>query len=341
MPYGTSASDFYIRCIKGTATPITDEAKFVLFVKETAVNIVASRNEPTPYEFLLSGLLAEVSGAGYDLDNFDEHIRNVLEESRKDIFVITENTENKAGNLWWFQDPSKYIKHPDRMLTDRVEHSIRSLLLRETSVTLDQVLAEIFTHYPNGLTPDRSSIDAVLRKYAAKSQGKWTITAAAKKEHTLHTEYLEKLIRVARKSGHKAFVGKREQREVIGGKTLAELADLKTVVATKNPEANKRIEMIDMLWLDGTGSVAAAIEVENSTNFTSGIQRASNLDSKLPKIMVIPDKRKSEFLKTKDPLFVTSFEANSWVYITYSEVDKLAGMAKPTLATILKACHSL
>ena len=46
-------------------------------------------------------------------------------------------------------------------------------------------------------------------------------------------------------------------------------------------------EMIDMLMIDKNNNIVYAIEVENSTNFTSGIQRCSNLGYETKKIMVI------------------------------------------------------
>ncbi|MDR1663281.1 MAG: hypothetical protein LBR59_02620 [Endomicrobium sp.] len=49
-----------------------------------------------------------------------------------------------------------------------------------------------------------------------------------------------------------------------------------------------RISMIDMLWID-KNNIKYIIEVENATKFISGIQRASNADIAIPKLMVVPD----------------------------------------------------
>ena len=87
--------------------------------------------------------------------------------------------------------------------------------------------------------------------------------------------------------------------------------------------------MIDMIWLNGD-NIEYVIEVENSTKFTSGVQRASNLDSSIPKIMVLPDYRKKEFLSTNDPLFKDSFKSFSWTYALYSDIEKIVKTRKLT-----------
>ena len=86
-----------------------------------------------------------------------------------------------------------------------------------------------------------------------------------------------------------------------------------------------RVEMIDMVWINNDG-VEYALEIENSTNFTSGIQRASNLDNSIKKIMVLPNKRKTEFLNIKDPLFTESFKKYNWGYLFYDDIVRLKSL---------------
>ena len=196
---------------------------------------------------------------------------------------------------------------------------------RKTSASFDEVLAEIFVRYPNGLTPDIKSIDKILKTIAIPTGGKWLYKGAEiEVEFTRHTEILYILAEIGKKLGYKTFVGKREQPEPIKGKKLVEFADYSSLAHLKmEKEKLSRIEMIDMLWLDGN-KVKYVIEVENSTKFTSGVQRASNLETTIPKIMVIPDYRKKEFLNTNDPLFNDSFNSHNWQYSFYSDIEKLA-----------------
>lgn len=163
-PYGTSATDFYIRCVKSTTANLnTDKDEFEHFVITKAIEIIALRSEPTPYQFLFNGILAEISSGGFDLEDFDTNIETILNKQIDKIFKVGGNTDNKAGNYWWFVNPNDYIKYPDRLLTDRVEDSIIALLRRKTAVSFDDVLGDIFQRYPNGLTPDIKSIDKILK----------------------------------------------------------------------------------------------------------------------------------------------------------------------------------
>jgi DNA modification methylase len=326
MPYGTSAADFYIRCIKGNSKKLNKSSDFEDFVINKAIEIISERNEPTPYQFLLNGLLAEISQVGFDLDNFDKNIQQVLEKKINTIFILTDNNLNKAGNYWWFKDSKEYIKYPDKKLSDRVEDTIVSLLRRKISIKLDEAIAEIYIKYPNGLTPDTRSIKNVIEKFATKSGGKFHYRAEdLEKDYTDHTETLFKLVTLGKKLKVKTFIGKREQSENFKKKKLFNYADFTDLNFLKgfDKRAIKRIEMIDMLWIKENDNIIASFEVENSTNFISGIQRGSNLNIEIPKIMLMPDKRKKEFNNNTDPLFKDQFNKFNWTYMYYSDLDKI------------------
>ncbi|KAA6327779.1 hypothetical protein EZS27_023258, partial [termite gut metagenome] len=251
-PYGVSATDFYIRCIKSTLTKInSDDTEFEHFVLIKAIEIIALRNEPTPYQFLFNGILAEISSAGFDLEDFDNNIQHILDKQVEKIFTININGDNKAGNYWWFINPKDHIKYPDRLLTDRVEDSIIALLRRKTAVSLDDVLGDIFQRYPNGLTPDIKSIDKILRKYATQSGGKWLYRfMELEQEYTKHTEMLYFLSEIGHKLGYQIFIGKREQSEKYQNKKLSDFADLQNVdFLLLEKDKIDRIAMIDMLWI--------------------------------------------------------------------------------------------
>ncbi len=334
-PYGTSGTDFYIRCIKSPQVKLkTEKDEFEHFVLNKAIEILALRNEPTPFLFLFNGLLAEISSAGFDLEDFDENVKQILNKNIGKIFELTDNNSNKAGKFWWFINPSDYIKYPDRQLTERVEESIISLLRRKTSITLDDALAEIYKKYPNGLTPDVRSVTSVLQKYATKSGGRWLYNAIEiEKEFTKHTEIIYKLITIGKKMRYENYVGKREQPEHIKNKKLADFCDyLNLNEIINNPLARKRIEMIDLIWLKNN-QIKMIFEVENSTNFTSGIQRASNLPKDINKFMIIPDYREKELLNISDPLFIENFKLHNWKYLLYSDIDKIL-KSRASLETI-------
>lgn len=335
-PYGTSATDFYIRCVKSTTVNLnTDKGEFEHFVITKAIEIIALRNEPTPYQFLFNGILAEISSGGFDLEDFDTNIENILNRQIGKIFKIGGNTDNKAGNYWWLVNPNDYIKYPDRLLTDRVEDTIIALLRRKTAVSFDDVLGDIFQRYPNGLTPDIKSIDKILKKYAVQSGGKWLYNYVEMESNfTKHTEMLSLLTEISHKLGFKVFIGKREQSEKYGDKSLSEFQDFTNIKFLKlDKDKTDRISMIDMLWID-KNNIKYIIEVENTTKFTSGIQRASNADIAIPKLMVVPDNRKEEFLNINDPLFIDNFKRYNWKYIFYSDIFSMVSLRKIDVKTI-------
>lgn len=324
-PYGTSGTDFYIRCVKSpNATFNTDKEEFEHFILTKAINLIAQRNEPTPFQILFNGLLAEISNAGFDVEDFDQKIEKFLSNHIGTIFVLTDNEASKGGNLWWFTNPNEYIKYPDKKLTDRVEETVINLLRRKGAVRYDDVLGEIFVKFPNGLTPSINSVVQILHKYANRSSDKWVYKGGEiEQQFTKHTFAIKTAIEIGNKIGFSSYVGKREQPEHINGKRLrdyAALLDLGDLNLEKN--IKQRVEMIDLVWIKN-GSVIAVFEVENSTNFTSGIQRASNLPKDIPKIMIIPDGRETEIKRIVDPLFVESFKEHGWTYMKYSDIERL------------------
>lgn len=336
MPYGTSATDFYIRCIKAPSVNLkTNEGQFEYFIVQKAIQIISLRNEPTPFQILFDGLLAEISMAGFDIENFDQNVESVLSKYIGTVFAVTDNTTGRAGNYWWFMKPIDHIKYPDRLLTDRVEDTILSILRRKVSVSFDDVLAEIFVKYPNGLTPDIKSIDKILKKYANQSGGKWVYKGEPiESEIRKHSKMIYSISVIGRKLGYKVFVGKREQSEIYDSKPLSYYADLTDLSFISDQDRKARIEMIDLLWIDDSNNIVYAFEVENTTKFTSGIQRASNLERTSKKIMVIPNEREEEFTSIRDPLFIDSFTDYGWHYLFYSEVELLKSMRNINLSNI-------
>lgn len=323
-PYGTSGTDFYIRCIKDLVCPKQDtiESRIDNSVLNAAIRVIAERNEPTPYQILFNGVLAYLSMHGQLIEDFDSTIESTLSKNIGDIFVLTDNKNNTAGSLWWFVDPKKYINYPDIPLSERVEQTVISILRSYGSVTLDEVLKEVFIKFPNGLTPDQYSVQKILKKYAKKSNNKWIFQKQLyENKFTQHTEYLYKLSLLATKLGYKVYIGKREQSEVIYNKPLKALADYTDLNHLNlDPIIAKRLEMIDMIWLK-EGQIQYLIEVENSTTITSAIQRASNAENSIKRFIVIPDKREKELLKMRDEFFVNGFKSYNWKYITYSDID--------------------
>ena len=94
-PYGTSASDFYIRCVKSSVNNLkTDKDEFEQFVVKNTIHLIAQRNEPTPYQILFNGLLVELSNAGFDLEDFDQNIEKILSKHIGNLFKLIKKEKN-------------------------------------------------------------------------------------------------------------------------------------------------------------------------------------------------------------------------------------------------------
>lgn len=348
-PYGTSASDFYIQCKKGSPRPLSPSPEeFESYVVDAAVRVIAERNEPTPYEFVESGVLVAVSQAGFDLGEFsNRNIPDILRDQIGPVFKVEENSESRAGNLWWLATPERHILYPDLPLRRRVEAVIVSLFRRKASVTIDDVLGEIFPRFVNGLTPDIRSLGPILKKYAAKSGGRWIArNLEIQQAISAHTESLMVLSAIGRRMGYSVFIGKREQWESTGRGQLSDHADLSDLPELEGVcgERRERVLMIDMLWLERVNEhfrIAWAIEVENTTDFISAIQRASNLPMETPKMMVIPDERERELCRAGDPVFLDNFRRYNWCYLTYARMNRLRTSRQSNEHDILSASQKI
>lgn len=349
-PYGVSGTDFYVRCVKRRDIDFTSKpGELEGFIVEKATQIIGARNERTPYTFLFEALWPELLQAGFTqpVESSNE-IKRLLHkyEGEGKIFKRIPNPDALVGDLWWFTDPKQYISHPDRPLQDRVADSVLSLLRRKVSVKLDDVIAHLFREYPNGLTPDPRTVRSFLERYAHKSQGKWKIDPEMVIAVTKHSDTIASILKIGQKLGAQRFVGKREQPERTSGtQVLRDLADVTSLSSLRKGIGRgsvDRLEMVDVVFTTDDGSDLVCVwEVENSTNFGSAIYRGSNAPAAVPKFMVIPDEREPELLRYQDPLFLESFATNGWRYLTYSDVTRLAGFAKPTLDELAKTSKQL
>lgn len=347
-PYGTTSSDFYIRCKKvDVKTEHNEKEELGRFVIERTKALLIARSEPTPFTFILNGLLPDMLQAGYlQPDEPAEEIRKILapEIGEGKMFCVVDNLKDKAGDYFWFNNPADYINHHNIPLKERVDTTIKALMRRKISVRYDDIVAEIFREYPNGLTPDLQGIVDVVAKYAQKSSGKWKLKDEVERECTIHTQQIYALCKMATKAHVEPFVGRREQHEFIDEHTkLSEHSaylDLGSVLKGYNEIQLSRIEMMDCVWIKND-AIVAIFEVENSTNFIDAVGRASNIDQKLQKFMVIPERREQELRNYQDPLFINSFKDNSWRYLTYEDVRRLCSTRSLTLEDINAASKSL
>lgn len=343
-PYGTTGSDFYIRCAKKRDVDFTnDQSELNHFILQKTIEIIAARNEKTPFTFIVNGLLPEMLQAGHlRPEEPTKELHTILNEyvGEDKIFKVTENPNQGAGEYWWFHEPGKYINYPDLSLSDRVEEAVLAFMRRKVSVKYDDVVAEIFRLYQNGLTPDPKGIRKTLEKYAVPVSGKWKLKEDIVCDITKHTEMIYNLVKIGKRNGYLVFVGKREQPEKYSNsQCLRDIIDITDMARVYKEDAEKermeRINMVDAIWVE-RDQVKCIFEVENSTNFSMALQRASNMNKEIPKFMIIPDKREMELHSIVDSVFVKLFREYSWKYITYTSILRMASSRKVEFNSLLK-----
>ena len=142
------------------------------------------------------------------------------------------------------------------------------------------------------------------------------------------------------------FIGKREQPDYFDFNRqlgiLSDFKDLSLLSDKYNTQQIERIEMIDVIFISEKGkSIKCIFEVENSTGFTSAIQRGSNTEKDIPKFMVIPAEREQELKRIRDPLFVKSFKNNNWHYIVFDDIERLSHYSKPSIDEVMNIAKEL
>ena len=173
-PYGTSATDFYIRCRKSNNTILMEYSKKELekLIVKKIIEIIEERKEPTPYQILFNGLLAILSSSKINISSFDMDLKSFMQNHLNNELIIYKNAINKAGNFWWingrvFDEKSPYT------LTNRVETYIIDLLNKKRTLTTAEITQMIFKKFPNGLTPDIECVYEILEKNATCIKNQW------------------------------------------------------------------------------------------------------------------------------------------------------------------------
>jgi SAM-dependent methyltransferase len=331
-PYGTAATDFYIQCKKSPSAASGRHRNFADFVLKAAIQIIAARGEPTPYQVLEDSLIAAISKHGHTLDNFNQKIADILGAHTNDLFRV-EKRGGHAGDMWWFKRPDDHIQYRLLPLHLRVEQTVVNLLRRKTSVDFDDAIGEIFVHFFNGLTPDMASIEGMLQKHASPVGGRWVCKDELREaDGTAHTQMLKTLAAVGVAASFRVHIGLRERAEKIGGGKLGDCADaynLADFLGQSYKDSDlKTLSQTDMLWLrqeGGEWKIAALIEVENTTGFVAALHRASCAGAEVAKFMIIPDKRQPELDRRRaEDLFGRVFSEHNWKTRTYSEIKTLS-----------------
>lgn len=331
-PYGSAFGDYYIRFKKPEAEKQTsleqiDEMRYKRIIVESAKRIIAERGEPTPYTFILNGIIVELKKEGALLlgtRNPDEVMKEFL--NKEFVLVDVKDEKGKSiGKKWWLKDPSSVPYFEFIPLADRVETAIVDVLRRKVKISFDDVLQEIFIKFPNALTPETQDIKEILREYATPTKdGKWLLKSQVKVRESEHSEMIYYLSILGRKSGFDVWVGQKEQGEMFKNERLSSFITNKNPVWRFIPTMNlDRVKQIDVIWHD-EGRVKFEFEVENTTAITEAILRGANIPhDDIKRLIVIPEEREGLlFRKMKEPILNEAIIKNNWKFIFYKDIKQ-------------------
>lgn len=288
---------------------------------------MAERAEETPYTQIINFIDPVLAKHGYfsSLETGLD-VKKVLENHLGKEFILVDSKIGGAkGKLWWLREPKKYIRY-NIPLSERVEETVYRELLSKGKVTFTQVWDAVSTKFPNSLTSDSSSIMDALIQYARKVPGPggyWMLKPDYFARESQHNEVLALLAEVGKGLGFKIWIGKKEQSGYADGlpghRKLSEYvnANLDSII---NAENKKTIQGIDLLWIKGN-RIVSSFEIEFSTSMASALVRGSNIDSNVPKYLVIPEEREEQFKrKQKSPMFADRFEKDNWNLLFFDSI---------------------
>ncbi len=335
QPYGSAVGDYYIRFRKPEEEFLETEKEidlktYELEVVDAAQRIIGERGEPTIYQYILNGIMAEpkIQG-GMRVPRGAKNIDEVLKEhigKKFEIILIKDEKGRTIGKKWWLKGAD--ISHfSEPTLSDRVEKSVVRVLESNIKVSFDDILRTIFKEYPNALTPETEKIKDVLKEYAIMTDGKWQLkpTLRLNLTESAHNKIIYLLALLGEKAGFDVWIGKNEQSKAYNQIKLDSLISVKRptwrFVNTMNWG---RVDQIDVIWHE-QGRIAFAFEVENTTAITDAIARGSNIpQNHLKRVILIPKEReKLLYRKIKDPMVNENIIKNEWKFIFYQDLEKL------------------
>lgn len=159
---------------------------------------------------------------------------------------------------------------------------------REVVTTADEPASNIITNTNKTIKKDDQTIAKTAPSNFLEDDDEQSVSGHA------HIQWL--LAKIGRKLGCHVWIAGNDQNKIWNGEKLGDLS-LKTLPNLwMDSEFQRIISLIDVLWLKGTNTVAAAFEVEHTTSIYSGLLRMSDLVALSPNInfplyIVTPDIR--------------------------------------------------
>jgi len=337
QPFGSAQGDFYLRFHKPNLgeksyePEAIDALRFGKIVMDTTVRILAERGEPTPYTIIINAIDPELVKRGFfsELDSGLD-VKTVLEKKiDKDFVLVDAKMGDTAGKLWWFKNPN-LVPHLEKIpLSERVEKTVLAKLQQKGKVTFTDIWEAVSMAFPNSLTSDQTSIKEALEVYANPIQeGFWLIKPNFQKDKVEkeHSTIIAILAEIGQQNGFDIYIGKNEQNHTISsdyveksGK-LGQYVSYKNVYKLDNIKNPDVVDDIDVLWIKDD-KIEYLFEVECTTSMTSALERGSNVEPSVKKVMLFPNDREVQYKrKMRSPMFKERYINDNWNFILFNSL---------------------
>ena len=157
-PYGTSTSDFYLRC---TDNPIQLDEINVQNIDDSIENFIFEelkiRKEPTARVHLRDSVYNKIIKYKISINfqsdneklNIDNKIDHIINNSNELKAVETgdkppKNQPKNVTDLIWFTNTEKYIDISDNDLSDEIDSIVSKFIKEKIKVSFNDVLGEVF-----------------------------------------------------------------------------------------------------------------------------------------------------------------------------------------------------
>ncbi len=117
-----------------------------------------------------------------------------------------------------------------------------------------------------------------------------------------HSEVQSMLAQIGHKLGLKVWIASNDQGRTWDGRRLGELSIPELPNLGIGEDAQKIVNLIDVLWLRGNNQLVSAFEIECSTSIYSGVLRMSDLSTTCPNLsfpcyIALPAEREQEVVR--------------------------------------------
>ncbi len=330
-------------------------------IKNVAERVIYREGGATTEE-----ILREVVPDLFDNDLFfDAASKNI-----GDILAILESDFELDDNNLWQIKPGRDVGNfiPPK---DRIKYYVIGYLRKVGKANFDSIVTTILPLLINGHKPTKQDIADVLNEVAiSHDRVNWELKGTdvlAKQgvlplmfdaiepypseipSSTKHNQQIYRLAILCQKAGFIPYIGKQERSDPM----LAGLKPLTQLNVKANLENMKRIQQVDMIWIQADGTPIWAFEIEEHTSILSALERFVALLSAMPELgksrqltIVAPKARRRKLYKELTsssyighPLFLE----NKLTYIFFEDLEagfsKFSSKASFNLESLHSICH--